>query len=230
MALLWLPREMQLARCKVPQTYHTGQLWSLWGFPGRFMDITECTQQVPTFVKTFPKPQKSEGEVRLFRVVGKSDWLLPNFLYCYPCLGRYSSCQWSGKYTEGLVPPGTQVCTQVNCSHVRGNSDVRYTVCLQPHWSAQTLCLCPGFTYQTDNTNKNNLRILPICHLQKYLRQLKFTLEQKCHKATNVCSCHELTILYLARLEFPSAHSSTPFPIQVTPWRNTLLRYFKTDC
>lgn len=41
-------------------------------------------------------------------------------------------------------------------------SDVRYAVCLQPHWSTQAVYMCPGFTHQTAKTNKNNLQILPV--------------------------------------------------------------------
>lgn len=97
-----------------------------------------------------------------FRLVGKCDWFLPNFSYCCPCLGRSGSCQWSGEYTECLVPPGRQACMQSNCLHVRSNSDGRYAACFQASWSAQAVCMYSGLTHQTTKASINNLQILPV--------------------------------------------------------------------
>lgn len=122
------------------------------------------------------------------------------------------------------------VCRQIaHMSEVIQMSDMLFVCSLI---DLHKLCACVQFLHTRQPTQ---IKIIcrfcqSICHLQNYLRQLKFTLKQMCHKATNVCGCHELTILYLARLEFTSVYSSTPFPIKATPWRNTLLRYFKTGC
>lgn len=191
------------------------------------MGTAECAQRVSPFVKT----QKREGEVGLFRVVGKYDWFLPNFSYCCPCLGRSGSCPWSDEYTEGLAPPGRQASRQGDCSRVRSNSDIRCAACLQPSWSAWAVCMCPGLTRQTAEANINDLQILPV---NPPAAEINKAVEV--HFGTKVLQSYKclqlswLTILSLARLEFTSVHSSTPFPIQFIPWRNTLLRYFKAGC
>lgn len=123
------------------------------------MGTADCAQWVPSFANTLAKSQKRE---RLFRVDGKYDWFLSTFSYCCLCLERLGSCQWSGQYTEGLVPSGIQMCMQGNCSRARGKSDVRCAACLQSSSSAQAVCICPYLTCQTAKTNINNPKILPV--------------------------------------------------------------------
>ena len=57
------------------------------------------------------------------------------------------------------------VCRAIAC--MREVTDVRYTACLQPTWSAQDVCMCPGLTHQKAKANINNLKILPAAEIIK---------------------------------------------------------------
>lgn len=122
--------------------------------------------------------------------------------YCCPCLGTPGSCQLCGKYRGGLAPPGRQVLMQGCCWCEK---QLRCQLCfLLAAWLICTSSVCASRAYKPSSWGKYKKSALilsvnfyqSICQLQRWVRHLKFTLEQKCCKATNVCSCDEQSCLW----------------------------------